>query len=136
MKIYFAGSIRAGREDADLYFKIIELLNTKNKVLTEHIGCKDISSMGEQGMTDEQIYERDCAWIRECDKVVAEVTRVSLGVGYEIAYAEKYNKKIICLYREEQGKRLSAMLSGNKNLTIYTYKTFDDIVKLYNEEKI
>ena len=136
MKIYFAGSIRAGREDADLYFKIIELLNTKNKVLTEHIGCKDISSMGEQGMTDEEIYERDCAWIRECDKVVAEVTRVSLGVGYEIAYAEKYNKKIICLYREEQGKRLSAMLSGNKNLTIYTYKTFDDIVKLYNEEKI
>lgn len=136
MKIYFAGSIRAGREDADLYFKIINLLNSKDKVLTEHIGCKDISSMGEDGMTDEEIYERDCAWIRECDKLVAEVTRVSLGVGYEIAYAEKLGKKIICLYRLEEGKRLSAMLSGNKNLTIYYYNNFEDIERLYKEGKI
>ena len=135
-KVYFAGSIRAGRDDAGLYYQIIELVNSKHKVLTEHIGCKDLASMGEQGMSDEQIYERDCAWIRECDVLLAEVTQVSLGVGYEIAYAESLNKKIVCLYRESEGKRLSAMINGDKNLTVYTYKTFEDVVKLFNEGKL
>ncbi len=135
-KVYFAGSIRAGRDDAGLYFQIIELVNSKHKVLTEHIGCKDLASMGEQGMSDEQIYERDCAWIRECDVLLAEVTQVSLGVGYEIAYAESLNKKIVCLYRESEGKRLSAMINGDKNLTVYTYKTFEDVVDLFNEGKL
>ena len=135
-KVYFAGSIRAGRDDAGLYYQIIELVNSRHKVLTEHIGCKDLASMGEQGMSDEQIYERDCAWIRECDVLLAEVTQVSLGVGYEIAYAESLNKKIVCLYRESEGKRLSAMINGDKNLTVYTYKNFEDVVDLFNEGKL
>lgn len=130
-KVYFAGSIRAGRDDAGLYFDIINLVNTKHKVLTEHIGCKDLASMGEQGMTDEQIYERDCKWIRECDVLLAEVTQVSLGVGYEIAYAESLGKKIVCLYRESEGKRLSAMINGNKYLKVYTYSTFKEIKNLF-----
>jgi hypothetical protein len=37
MKIYFAGSIRGGREDAALYLEIIEYLKTFGEVLTEHI---------------------------------------------------------------------------------------------------
>ena len=135
-KVYFAGSIRAGRDDAGLYFDIINLINTKHKVLTEHIGCKDLASMGEQGMSDEQIFERDCAWIRECDVLLAEVTQVSLGVGYEIAYAESLGKKIVCLYRESQGKRLSAMINGNKYLKVYTYSSFEEIENLFEKGEL
>lgn len=135
-KVYFAGSIRAGRDDAGLYFDIINLINTKHKVLTEHIGCKDLASMGEQGMTDEQIYERDCEWIRECDVLLAEVTQVSLGVGYEIAYAESLGKKIVCLYRESKGKRLSAMINGDKKLKVYTYSTFEEIKNLFENGEL
>lgn len=36
-KIYFAGSIRGGREDAALYQRIIQYINRTDVVLTEHI---------------------------------------------------------------------------------------------------
>lgn len=44
MQIYFAGSIRGGRDDADLYHRIIEQLQAYGTVLTEHVGAKDLSA--------------------------------------------------------------------------------------------
>lgn len=41
MKIYFCGSIRAGRSDANLYKEIIAKLAAYGKVLTEHIGLDE-----------------------------------------------------------------------------------------------
>ena len=38
MKIYFAGSIRGGRDDAEIYSQIIEFLQGYGQVLTEHVG--------------------------------------------------------------------------------------------------
>ena len=40
-KIYFAGSIRGGRNFADLYRKMIEHMQLTDIVLTEHIGQAD-----------------------------------------------------------------------------------------------
>lgn len=37
LKIYFAGSIRGGREDVQLYAKIVRLLQRYGTVLTEHV---------------------------------------------------------------------------------------------------
>ena len=47
MKIYFAGAIRGGREDAQLYKDIIAYLTEKGQVLTEHVGNMDLSWKGE-----------------------------------------------------------------------------------------
>ena len=46
MKIYFAGSIRGGRDDVGLYEQIIEILNSYGEVLTE-VGNKNISTNSE-----------------------------------------------------------------------------------------
>ena len=37
-KVYFAGSIRGGRQDADMYKRIIEYIQRNHIVLTEHVG--------------------------------------------------------------------------------------------------
>ena len=126
MKIYFAGSIRGGRDDKELYLEIINLLGKYGKVLTGHIGDKTLSAMGEDGPTDEYIYDRDMAWLNEADVVVAEVTTPSLGVGYEIGKMEG-KKPILCLYREQNGKRISAMIGGNKNVKIERYFTLEGL---------
>jgi len=126
MKIYFAGSIRGGRDDKELYLEVINLLGKYGKVLTEHIGDKTLSAMGEDGLTDEYIYDRDMAWLNEADVVVAEVTTPSLGVGYEIGKMEG-KKPILCLYREQNGKRISAMIGGNKNVKIERYFTLEGL---------
>ena len=126
MKIYFAGSIRGGRGDAALYQEIIALLGEYGEVLTEHIGEAALSAMGEDSGS-QYIYERDTDWIRDADVVVAEVTIPSLGVGYEIGLAESLEKRILSLYREQEDRRVSAMISGNRNLSIAEYESIDDV---------
>lgn len=133
MKIYFAGSIRGGRDDKDLYLSIIEELRKYGTVLTEHVSNKNLTDQGETEFTVEYIFERDVSWLKECDIVVAEVTTPSLGVGYEVGLAESMNKKIICFYRKLEGKSLSAMISGNKLIRLYEYKTIDDIENILKE---
>lgn len=132
MKIYFAGSIRGGRDDAELYNTVINMLKKYGEVLTEHVGSKALSSMGEEEK-NEYIYTRDVNWIKEADVVIAEVTTPSLGVGYEIAYAESLNKKIMCLFRENNERKLSAMIVGNKNLLIKIYKEINDVSLILEE---
>ncbi|MBE6075060.1 MAG: nucleoside 2-deoxyribosyltransferase [Selenomonas ruminantium] len=118
MKVYFAGSIRGGRQDAALYRKVIAALKEKNQVLTEHVGDLSLSTVEDKG--DKAIYEQDTAWLRECDIVVAECTQVSLGVGYELAYAEAQAKEVHIFYRPQE-TQLSAMLAGNERFHIHRY---------------
>lgn len=133
MNIYFAGSIRGGRDDQEIYFGVINLLSQFGTVLTEHVGEKNLGSIGEKDKTDEFIYLRDMDWVKQADVLVAEVTNPSLGVGYEIGRAEGWGKPILCLYRQMEGKRLSAMINGNKNVLVKTYASMEDIPNILQD---
>lgn len=125
MKVYFAGSIRGGRQDAELYRKVIAALKEKHQVLTEHVGDLSLSTVEDKG--DQAIYEQDTAWLRECNVMVAECTQVSLGVGYELAYAEDQGKKVHIFYRLQE-TQLSAMLAGSKRFHIHRYADESEIL--------
>lgn len=129
MKIYFAGSIRGGREDAALYDRIIRYLKKFGQVMTEHIGSPSLGESGDQGITDREIHDRDMNWLENSDVLVAEVTTASLGVGYETGRAAALGKKIICLYREQPGKRVSAMIAGCPGATVIRYQEPEEAEK-------
>lgn len=133
MKIYFAGSIRGGRDDADLYCQIIKHLQQYGEVLTEHVGDKSLTVFGEDGKTDEYIHKRDMNWILQSDVIVAEVTTPSIGVGYEIGRGAENSKTILCLHRLKDGKILSAMISGCPDVTNKQYKDLDEAKKIIDE---
>jgi len=127
MKIYFAGSIRGGRADHESYFKIIEYLKKYGQVLTEHVGDKNLTDLGEKNIPEEEIYKRDVSWLKETDVFIAEVSTPSLGVGYEIAKAEEQGKRILCLgKKQEDGKRISAIIKGNKGIILKEYNDLDE----------
>jgi hypothetical protein len=126
MKIYFAGSIRAGRDDQEVYRQLIRGLQVHGRVLTEHVGDPDLTPMGDDGPSDQAIYARDMGWLDDAELIVAEVTVPSLGVGYEIARAESLGIPVLCLYRDQTGRRLSAMISGNPRVTVVHYTTVDE----------
>lgn len=126
-KIYFAGSIRGGREDAALYHRLIVKMQEKHRVLTEHVGNLALSA--KESENDAAIYEQDTAWLRECDAVIAECTRPSLGVGYELAYAERYEKPVHIFYRRSETE-LSAMLSGDNYFKIHPYESEEELFEL------
>ena len=91
-KIYFAGSIRAGRNDVETYNEIIKHLQKYGKVLTEHIGDGKIKDSGEKDISEKYVFERDIRWLESADVLIAEITTPSLGVGFEIARAVDLNK--------------------------------------------
>ncbi len=130
-KIYFAGSIRGGRVDADLYRRMIEYMQKKHVVLTEHVGSPDLN-LKEQGRRDVEIYDQDTAWLRESDILIGECTCPSLGVGYELAYAEKHEKPCHIFYDRTKAN-LSAMLTGNPYFNIHPYETEEDIYPVLDQ---
>ncbi len=132
-KIYFAGSIRGGRDDHELYARIIGYLQNFGEVLTEHVGLQNITDMGETGMSEQEIYNRDIAWLKSADVVVAEVTTPSLGVGFEIARAVGLNKEVLCLFRVRDERRVSAMISGCPDVKVTEYKTFTELTGILDQ---
>lgn len=133
MRIYFAGSIRGGREDAALYQQIIDFLKSYGEVLTEHIGDANLTDLGDDGPTDRFIHDRDLEWLQSADVLVAEVTTVSMGVGYEIGRAVESGKKVICLFRPGSGKNLSAMIAGCPGLQLVNYKNIYEVCEILAE---
>lgn len=131
-KVYFAGSIRGGRNDAALYQTFIREINKTDQVLTEHVG--DLSRSVREGTRnqDREIYEQDTAWLRACDVVIAECTHPSLGVGYELAYAERYDKPVHILYRPQETS-LSAMLKGNPRFVLHPYRKEAEGLEILHE---
>ncbi len=125
-KVYFAGSIRGGRADAALYAAVIAHIKHKNTVLTEHVGDLKLSLLERGEAGDRAIYEQDTAWLAECDLVMAECFCPSLGVVYELAYAEKLNKPCHIFYRRSAAQ-LSAMLTGDPYFDIIPYETEDEV---------
>ena len=129
--IYFAGSIRGGRTDADLYKRIIEYIQMTDIVLTEHIGSPELYHM-EHDKSDADIYDEDTSWLKESDVLIGECTFPSLGVGYELAYAEKLGKPCHIFYDKTKTK-LSAMLTGNPYFNIHPYSKEEEIYPIIDD---
>lgn len=132
MKIYFAGAIRGGRQDAALYHEIVRLLSKHGEVLTEHVADSTLGVLG-QDLGDQKIHKRDLEWLMVSDYLVAEVTAPSLGVGYEIARATQWGKPVLCLYRPENGRSLSAMIAGCEAVTVREYQEPAELKDIFKE---
>lgn len=127
--IYFAGSIRGGRDDRALYAEIIRLLRKYGHVLTEHIADETLTDSGE-ALRDTDIHDRDLEWLRSATYMVAEVTTPSLGVGYEIGRAVEWKLPILCLFRTVDGRTVSAMISGCKGVQMAEYSNTADLPRI------
>ncbi len=125
MKIYFAGAIRGGRNDSQLYGLLICHLRQFGTVLTEHVGDEALLK-NERDLTEKAIFDRDMDWLESSDIVIAEVSTPSLGVGYELGIAEGQGKQVLCLFRTGSEARLSAMVQGNTMFTVCEYSNARD----------
>ena len=131
-KVYFAGSIRGGREDAAVYKRIIDYINATDTVLTEHIGLGSLSVKARTKEDDVHIYKRDTEWLRSSDVLIAECTNPSHGVGYELAYAEARNIPVHIFY-DKRKANISAMLNGNAYFKVYPYENEAEIYSVLYE---
>lgn len=124
-EIYFACSIRGGRDDAEVYASLVEHTKTQASVLTEIFADQKLTAEG-MNKPNEDIWAIDMDWVRQADALIAEVTNPSLGVGYEIAKAEEWNKPVLALFRENGERRLSAMIDGSPAIEVFRYMEIDE----------
>ena len=128
MKIYFAGSIRGEKADKAFYMELVNFLQGFGIVLTEHVADAKITSYGESDVTDEHIYNRDIGWLRESDVVVADISSASHGVGYELHEAQLLGKPTICLWKKQDGRRPSPMITGSGLFIVKEYENLEEAV--------
>lgn len=125
MKIYFACSIRGGRDDAVTYAELARYIKTKATLLTEIFADNKLTPDG-MNKPSSDIWSTDIAWVKESDAIIAEVSNPSLGVGYEIAKAEEWSKPVLALFRDDGTRKLSAMIGGSPYTTTVYYTTIDE----------
>ena len=129
--IYFSGSISGGREDRAIYRRIVNALeDAGHRVFAGAVTSESIDAAGEP-LEALQIFERDLGWIEEVAEaggiLVAEVSRPSVGVGYEIAAARyRYDMPVVCMYRPAFTSRCSGMIAGDPSIRLIEYT--DDVL--------
>jgi 2'-deoxynucleoside 5'-phosphate N-hydrolase len=129
LTLYFAGAISGGRDDVALYREIIAALEGDgHRVLAGAVAAENVTASGE-ALDSRSIFDRDLGWIAECDILVADVSKPSTGVGYEIATA-RYHRGIpvICLYRPAHTSRCTAMVSGDRGIELIEYADLPDLL--------
>ena len=129
MNIYFACSITGGREFESVYQAIVGALTENgHEVPTAHLAESGVGAV-EAVIHPNEVYERDVAWIRACDALIAEVSVPSHGVGYEIGFALGLGKPVLALHQD--GRKVSKMISGNPDsrLTVELYQTPEDAIQ-------
>lgn len=127
MRIYVSGSIYGGTEKIDTYRIMIDELEKYGEVLDKQIADPNTIS-NEAYQRDEDIYNDLEEKLISADVVFAEVSVPSLGVGYELGFADRLGKKIIAIYDENYTKKVSTMIRGNKRIKLIAYKDIREIL--------
>ncbi len=123
--IYFARCLRGDTRISEELSDAIQKVIMAHGFSTQFTIAVDPPSVG--SVTDEvYIYQRDMLWIDGCDAMVAEVSSVSHGVGYEISYAH-HVRHIPILMLAHSGTSISTMLIGSGAFSLQYY---NDIAEL------
>jgi hypothetical protein len=126
MKIYFGFTVAGDRSALDAARGIVQLLEgLGHDVLTCHLVNEDARER-DRLLGPLAVYQRDMAWLRECDLLIAEASGSSFGVGFEAGYLlGATTKKVILLYKSDVEAKISYLITGNRhpNCTIVPYAT-------------
>ena len=135
LTLYFAGAISGGRADVARYRTIVQALEADGyRVLAGAVAAEEVGDAGE-ALDPAAIFTRDIGWLAEADVLVAEVSTPSTGVGYEIATARyQFGIPVICLYRSGISKRCSAMIGGDRQITLIECDAMDKMLLRLREE--
>ena len=126
MKIYVSGSIYGGTQKIETYKMLIEELEKYGEVLDKQIADPNTIA-NEVYQKDEDIFNDLEEKLIIADVLIAEVSIPSLGVGYELGFADNHNKKIIAIYDKNYTPKVTTMIRGNKRITLIPYQRIEEI---------
>lgn len=137
MRVYLAAPVRAPRGDVEAYRTMRRVVQEMGHELVLAHVAEDDPAAGEAraGLNDARIFQRDVDALNGSDLLVADVSRPSLGVGWEIAYFLARGRLVIaCCHKDARGT-LSAMITGNPSpwQQLVVYADADDLARQLRE---
>ncbi|MBU4142739.1 nucleoside 2-deoxyribosyltransferase [Patescibacteria group bacterium] len=126
-KVFFSASIYAIPELLENYLMIVKNIDASGSLVISDWTkswltiAKKYRKIGKQRIKErdilkvidrEKLYEEHTKAIQQCDVVVAEVTKPTITVGYQLFYALSHKKPVLALYSSEA-----------KNIDINTIKS-------------
>jgi len=123
MTVYLAAAMTNPSHDLGVIAGLLTCLETEgHAVPTRHV-AHQCARERDVCVSDRELAERDLAWLRGSDALVAEVSSPSHGVGIEVASAVQMELPTLILYRE--GCTVSRLLLGLQRVESACYRDLD-----------
>lgn len=131
IKVYFVGSLATSPDKREIYKRIANIFEDNDCEVWDDVN--HITPEGAQAFTDKEIKEYQIGIetrIRNCDIFVAEISKPSSSIGYEMCYALTHNKPTLLLRDGSLKTKLGAPLRGNPSKLLHIGKyTNSDLEK-------
>jgi nucleoside 2-deoxyribosyltransferase len=140
MKYYFTGSTKHLEEDSfryQLIFNQLKLLDFSalNYVHLPKNDPEKIKRGRQLANQKVHVYELQTSLIDQADILIADITRESTTVGYQIDYAIRKKIPVLVLANQKNEHAIPVMLTSNHYglLTVKKYQTEEDIKQILTE---
>lgn len=125
MKVYFACSVRDDKDDEEAYIALSRHIKARSTLFTGSMSGEQLTSQG-MPKSSSSIWATDLDWAKASDAIIADVTCPCLGVGYQLAKAEEWDKPILALFRSDDTQKLSPIIAGSPKIQTVHYTTLDE----------
>lgn len=128
MRVYLACAMTNPERDTRVVEEVLRALGEAgHEVLTPHV-VGGVEQAADGLLSDEDLAQRDLAWLAQADCLVAEVSTPSHGVGIEVMAALNAGKPVLAIAHQQA--RVSRLLSGLPGLTFARYGSHAQAVTL------
>ena len=136
LKYYFTASTKELNDDKERYDLITSYLNSLKCVPLNyvHLDKKDpirIEFEAKLSSNEISVYDLQTSLINRSDFLIADITKESITVGYQIDYAVRKKIPVLVLTEDKVNYRPPVMLTNNHYglMTLKKYKSGEDIKK-------
>ena len=130
MKIYFGFTVAGDRSTVEIARSMVQWLEELgHDVLTRHLVNEDARA-ADRLLGAHAVYQRDMAWLRQCDLFLAEVSGSSFGLGFEAGYLlGATTTKVILFYSLNCKDKISLLITGNTHpsCTLVPYSSLAEV---------
>ncbi len=130
MRIYFGFTVAGDRSTVEAARRMVACLEALgHEVLTRHL-VSDDARAADRSLGPQAVFERDMAWLQECELFIAEVSGSSFGLGFEAGYLlGATQQQVILFYSRSAREKISLLITGNThpNCTVVPYSTLAEV---------
>lgn len=140
MKVYFSATITEDTNTKDHYSDLIRILTAAGHKVYEY-GSHKLNPENLINRSDTEIkeaYSQLNKYLKNSDVYIAEISKPSVGIGYEISQAIAMKKPALVLCHKDSSFQPLATIEGNKSkylrFEIYEEKNLEEIVNKFMKE--